>query len=823
MKYRYILFLLFANIAFSQIKGVVKDNMGNAVHNVNIYVKDHNINTSTNEKGFYYLPISQNGNYTVSYQYIGYKTQVEKINYNGEAKTIDINLLPEEYQLETVVVKKGYNPANDIIKNAIAQRKTNGKKTEKYTADFYSRGIFRVKDLPKKFMGQKVDMFDEIIDSTRSGILYLSETVSKITAQKPDKMKETIIASKVSGKDNGYSYNNAASVDFDFYNNYIDLDRAMISPIADNAFSYYKYKLDGSFTDENNFYVYKIKVMPKRETEPVFAGYIYIVDNTYAIQGLELETTGKQMGNDGLNKLVLKQNFSYNSQSKTWTKNLQTIAFDAGIFTFKFNGDFTHVYTNYSFPEKFDKKTFTAEVLKFEDNANKKEDSYWQTMRPVPLTVEETNDYLKKDALQLKKKSKVYLDSIDAKHNKFKIGDLISGYNYKNSYKKWSFNYESPITSIGFNTVQGWKANLGFSYTKTNEEKKTFTSISSKFDYGFSEKKFRPSFRFYKKLNAITYDYISVSGGSKVNQFNTNNPISDIVNTVSTLFFKNNFQKLYEQNFVHAGYGREVINGLYVNFAAMYAERKPLFNHSDYSVVKSDDLYTSNNPMLPFNEIIPAFEKYNLAKASISADIKIGQKYISRPDARYTQSNSKYPKITLFYEQGFAANKSQYNFGHLSGTVKQTFDLKNKGTLEMRANTGTFFNAKNIAFPDYKHFNGNQTHVANGGSYLNVFNLMPYYTFSTNDKYLQIHIEHNDNGFIMNKIPLLNKLHSQLVIGYHALAQPNMKPYQEVTVGLDNLGFGKFKMFRIDYVRSYQSGFQTDGVLFGLKFLDIID
>ena len=87
------------------------------------------------------------------------------------------------------------------------------------------------------------DFFDEILDSTRSGIIYLSETVSKITFQKPDKIKEVIVASKVSGKDNGFSFNNAASVNFDFYENYIEFNVNVISPIADGAFNYYKYKL----------------------------------------------------------------------------------------------------------------------------------------------------------------------------------------------------------------------------------------------------------------------------------------------------------------------------------------------------------------------------------------------------------------------------------------------------------------------------------------------------------------------------------------------------------------------------------------------------
>ena len=40
---------------------------------------------------------------------------------------------------------------------------------------------------------------------------------------------------------------------------------------------------------------------------------------------------------------------------------------------------------------------------------------------------------------------------------------------------------------------------------------------------------------------------------------------------------------------------------------------------------------------------------------------------------------------------------------------------------------------------DYKHFNGNQTHIGQSERYLNVFNLLPYYANSTNDAYFEIH------------------------------------------------------------------------------------
>ena len=55
-------------------------------------------------------------------------------------------------------------------------------------------------------------------------------------------------------------------------------------------------------------------------------------------------------------------------------------------------------------------------------------------------------------------------------------------------------------------------------------------------------------------------------------------------------------------------------------------------------------------------------------------------------------------------------------------------------------------------------------------------------------------------------------------IGFHQLNIPNMKPYQEFTVGFDNIGWGKFRFLRVDYVRSYQNGYQGDGVMFGFKF-----
>lgn len=76
---------------------------------------------------------------------------------------------------------------------------------------------------------------------------------------------------------------------------------------------------------------------------------------------------------------------------------------------------------------------------------------------------------------------------------------------------------------------------------------------------------------------------------------------------------------------------------------------------------------------------------------------------------------------------------------------------------------------------------------------------------------------------MINKIHLVNKLNSTLVLGFHVLAVPDRKPYSEVTVGIDNLGFGKQQVFRFDFVHSNQRGIQENGVVFGLKILNILE
>jgi len=58
-----------------------------------------------------------------------------------------------------------------------------------------------------------------------------------------------------------------------------------------------------------------------------------------------------------------------------------------------------------------------------------------------------------------------------------------------------------------------------------------------------------------------------------------------------------------------------------------------------------------------------------------------------------------------------------------------------------------------------------------------------------------------------------------LIVGGHVLSTQENTPYTEWSVGLDNIGWSKYRFLRLDYVRSSGLGNPHGALIFGLKFL----
>jgi hypothetical protein len=192
---------------------------------------------------------------------------------------------------------------------------------------------------------------------------------------------------------------------------------------------------------------------------------------------------------------------------------------------------------------------------------------------------------------------------------------------------------------------------------------------------------------------------------------------------------------------------------------------------------------------------------------------------LSYPDRKFNVGNNKYPTLNVNYRKIFGASNSELNSDLFLANLSQDVDAGNYGKLVYNLKGGMFLKQKNIAFMDNLQTNGNQL-VFITGNQLNNFSLLEYYKFYTNDKYAEAHVEHNFKGAILGKIPLLNKLNFHLIGGAKTLFMADRNPYSEYSVGLDNIGFGKWRFLRVDYVKSFHAGIKNDGFLFRLNLLN---
>ncbi|MFQ5447617.1 MAG: DUF5686 family protein, partial [Saprospiraceae bacterium] len=718
----------------------------------------------------------------------------------------------ESIQLPEIEVKaNAEDPAYPIIRKAIAKRKHYLEQVREYTCDVYIKGNVKLLDAPEKILGQEVGDLDGSLDSNRQGIVYLSESVSKLYFRQPDKYKEIMVSSKVSGNDQGFSFNSAQDMDINFYENLTRFGREVISPIAEGALGHYRYKLHGAVVDEEGRIINKIEIIPKRREEPVYQGFIYIVNDLWNIQSTDLFITGQSIQQPLFDTLHIRQTHVPVAAPDVWRLFSQTFSITGGVFGFKFGGDFTAIYRNYDLSPGLAPDFFGPVIMKVEEGANEKDSAYWNDTRPVPLTTEEGRDYHKKDSLQVVRASRPYLDSIDQVNNTFKWTSLLFGYSHENSWRHRIITFEAPFNTIQFNTVQGYNMYAGLGYRKNFDKNRVkWMEVKSKLSYGFDEKVFRASGEFTYNFDRKTFSRLAVAGGRELAQFNEGEPVSRFTNTFYTTFFRRNYIRLYDKTYLRLKYRREVANGLLAKAFVQWAKRSPVEAHSDYSFFYRNSRDYDLNVPENSNVAPGTIAESRALTAGFDFRIRFRQKYLDYPDRKYIMG-SKWPDIWLHYRQGIpfgnSGFRSDVKFKRLSVAItKDELSLGLAGNSSFYVEAGSFLGRKTLYFHDFKHFMGNQTNFGNPSNYLTSFKAMPYYANSSISSWAEGHWEHNFQGYILDKMPLLKKLGWTTIAGAGLLYTEENKDYWEVSLGLGNIGFGVFRLFRFDVVSSFQSG-----------------
>ncbi len=790
--------------AFSQTwKGIVKDQNGEPIPFVNIYFDGTTNGTTSNMQGEFTLEQKDPERKTLALQFVGYTKKTVDLSDKNPAQQLQISLAPEQVVLkEAVILASKKDPAYYYVKQAQKKRKYYRNQIEAFECDIYMKGVTRLSEIPEK-MPFFIPEEDQP-DSTMLGILYLSESLAKVYYDKKEGFKEEMIASKVSGDGQAFSWNRAAQVFVNFYEERINMaglnERGFVSPIAGDALLYYDYKWQGSFEEEGRT-VHKIQLLPKRETDLVFQGSFYLYDNLWAIQGLDL-SVDKRAQIEFVDSLTLKQNATHVKEDVFLPLSIQQTYY-FGVFGFRADYKAVANMSNYNLESVNNKSFKKNQVFEVKDDALKTDSTYWNKNRPIILDSGEADNYRKGDSLMRVIRSKPYLDSLDSISNRFKLGKLfLTGFNFYDSFDSTSFTLPSVLSLIQFNAVDGWALDMKSTFRKRRQHSSREIGIRAK--YGFQSKIPGIALNYRENLNETNRAFISADLGWINRQINNDNPIDEFVNSYYALFYNKDFMNLYNALYAKIGTGRELFNGFRLSAYASVEQRMSLSNSwNRYSWSRANRDFDHN---LAVNNTSYSTDNFKnatgLAKIELQADITFNQQFALYPN-RKVNYGSKFPKLKVNYSFNQQLNTKTETFHTLSLNINDRVRMGVIGSGNYSVTVGDFFGqVDNLDLVDRKHFMGNQTLFLQQNA--NAFQNLPYYQYSTSDAYLEANYTHHFYGFLLNKIPLIKKLKLKEVAGINHLQTfgSQTTQYTEAFVGIENI----FTVMRVDVVSSYLNG-----------------
>lgn len=101
------LFTVFSAYSQNILTGTIKDTQGNGIVGSSIFIKKDNKGTTTDLDGKYELKNLKKDTYLITFQSLGYKTQVKEINITTNTTTLNIVLEEDKNILDEIVVSAG--------------------------------------------------------------------------------------------------------------------------------------------------------------------------------------------------------------------------------------------------------------------------------------------------------------------------------------------------------------------------------------------------------------------------------------------------------------------------------------------------------------------------------------------------------------------------------------------------------------------------------------------------------------------------------------------------------------------------------------------
>ena len=715
--------------------------------------------------------------------------------------------IEKENEIENVVIQgvkkyknKKENPAYAIMREVWKRKKSNGLQLHKdYQYKTYEKIDFRLDNIDsaftkkRAFKGMDSILFKYNDSSEIAGKavlpIFITESIFQTYGKNnPQKERKDLIATRLSGLQNNQIVTKTIQnmyKEINIYDNTINyLNIGFVSPVSTDGFDVFDYNITDTI-DINTVKSYEIRFTPKNPDALALKGRLYISMDQYNVTKVEMQTN-KNININFVKSIATDLEFDNPDDSTFIPTRNETVLHLVTNNKEKAKSMIARRVANYS-EYQFDKgltDDFLNEIVIPMDEAVNKNEEFWTANRTEILTESDQNIYKMYNELEDNPKYQRIIKTIEI---------INSGY----------FNVGGGIDignifqTFGYNDIEGVRLRAGF---RTYRGKHDMWRIQAYTAYGFRDQKWKYGAEakyMFNKTNRFT-----VGAGHRTDVLQLGVQLTTDEGIMTRSFASSSVLNSGETTSMSS-----------VNQTNFYSSIEPWKNiqlrvDATQQTIVSADSNLFNIDYIKNGQILSRLDDSRLV---FSVMARPGAKFSTYGVERYEMTAlATNPTFILKYTRGFDdVFNSDFNYNKLQFYYSQPILFGNWGRLFANVEAGKNFESLPLALQNV--LPANQSYGLQRG----VFSLMNYYEFVA-DSYAVLFLEHHFNGKILSQIPLIKKLKLREVAffrsGVGSLKQGSInmnagnivlrapdKPYYEYGFGIENIGWGNFRLLRLDF------------------------
>ena len=790
------LFLLLTFTVHAQstrVRGFVRDaDSGDPLPFASVYFDGTTIGISSDLEGAYSIETRSSQAKVLTAQILGYEAQ-SFVVVPGSYSEINFRLKKTDNRLDAAFVR----PDNRYIRSILRQldenrERNNPDRIGPWESGLYSKielDVTNAEDLLQfGVLNRSIGFIMEYRDTSAiTGKSYLPFMISENRSRKyhsvdPALDREVLESSRISGlqQDNVLrQFTGTYLLKTNFYERTIDVFNLMLpSPAAASSHIYYNYYLvDSLQVDGRKTYV--LRFHPKKlVTSPVLDGEMQVDAEDFGIRSVH--ATLAVESNVNWIRHINMDITNRRTPEGRWFFDEEHLFIDFSISVndnsrlISFLGNRTVKYDPPVFQPVTDPQVLSSDDPVILWNAEDRDETYWQSVRPYTLSEREQGIFDMVRTLQEKPAYKwVYGIS----------NMLITGYAESG---KLGIGYGPWARTVTFNDMEGLRLQAG---VRTTKEFSKFVRLSGYAAYGFKDREFKWKAQSEFIFNREKTRKLTLTGQKDFVQLGRGTGVLTEPNIFNSLLAR-------------SGADRQ---SLIRDFTLRYEHE---WNNSFNNTLDVRTMKLWGNEEIPLirqdGSLQDAFSIHQIHYMARFS----WQERINRGWFHKSYIFTRYPIVTVDLLTGIKGITDD-DFNYLRGELAIDWRIP-AGALgfgSIRIDGGAIFGS--VPYPMLKLHSGNQTYFLDKTA----FSCMDYYEYAS-DRWMEAFYEHNLNGFFLGKIPLIRKLDLREVVSLRAawgiLSPMNSgsnapfrlpegtgtldKPFVEAGVGISNI----FRLFRVD-------------------------